>query len=323
MEPVISVVVPVFQVEGYIGRMAQSLGEQTVKDFEVVLVDDASGDNAIEVAHRSLAQSAVPHTVIEHKSNRGVAAARNTGLAAARGKNHICVDPDDVLHPRFLERLLACQRNGGVPIALCNYRMLRDGREWRPRRGHCQILEREEVLLRFLKRSIRVVSPAILVDSEFARRNSLTYSQSISFGEDVHYIWRAIAASPSLTYTDAALYGYVRRQGSTMSASSIAKVLTGYHGLRELPEAMPPGTPYEVRRWLLSRWVLGALKSSAGMHSLADFLQLSDAMDYQEHCEQLQGFPDLRVRLLALLLLRRRNLFYQMMGGRRLNQTPL
>ena len=103
----ISVIMPVFQGEPYIGEALRSLLDQSLPPAEIVVVDDGSTDGSVEVV-QSLVQSLgataeVPRVQIVHRANGGPAAARNTGLAAARHDLIAFHDADDLAHTGWLE----------------------------------------------------------------------------------------------------------------------------------------------------------------------------------------------------------------------------
>jgi glycosyltransferase involved in cell wall biosynthesis len=114
MTPRVSVVTPAFQAEWCVGAAVASVLWQTYRDFELVVVDDGSTDAtaAIVEAHRG------PITLIRKEHNEGLAAARNTGAAAARGELLTFCDADDILFARHLEALMAAyDRHGGIVAA--------------------------------------------------------------------------------------------------------------------------------------------------------------------------------------------------------------
>ncbi len=99
--PTVSVIIPAYNVEAYIGETLASLFAQTCQDFEAILINDGSTDGteaAIEPFRDRL--------VYIRQENKGVMAARNTGLRAARGRYIALLDSDDLLLPRFLEALV-------------------------------------------------------------------------------------------------------------------------------------------------------------------------------------------------------------------------
>lgn len=102
----LSVIVPVYGVEKYIERCAKSLLEQTYRDKELIFVDDASPDGSIDMLNAVLAHYPSQQvSVLRHAHNRGLAAARKTGLEAAQGEYIVSVDSDDYLEHNALEML--------------------------------------------------------------------------------------------------------------------------------------------------------------------------------------------------------------------------
>ena len=103
--PVVSIVVPCFNRAGLVGQVVESVRRQTLCEWELIVVDDGSSDD-LPAALRS-AQADARVRLIRHEVNRGVSAARNTGIAAARGRFVAFLDSDDEWLPRKLELQLA------------------------------------------------------------------------------------------------------------------------------------------------------------------------------------------------------------------------
>lgn len=103
----VSVIVPVYRVERYIARCAKSLLEQTFSDKEIIFVDDASPDRSVEVLKSVIANCSQQVQILHHAQNRGLAAARKTGLEAAKGEYIVSLDSDDYLEPDALQLLVA------------------------------------------------------------------------------------------------------------------------------------------------------------------------------------------------------------------------
>lgn len=104
----LSVIVPIYGVEKYIARCAKSVLEQTYVETELIFVDDASPDKSMSILRDLLVRYPQCQTIIlRHATNRGLAAARRTGIEAATGEYIVSLDGDDYLLPNALELLAA------------------------------------------------------------------------------------------------------------------------------------------------------------------------------------------------------------------------
>lgn len=99
--PVVSIIIPTYNRAHLLGRAIQSVLDQTHQDFELIIVDDGSTDNTEEIV-RSFSDERIRY--IKHDKNRGGAAARNTGIKAARGEYIAFQDSDDEWLPEKLEK---------------------------------------------------------------------------------------------------------------------------------------------------------------------------------------------------------------------------
>ncbi len=117
--PVISVIVPAYNVESFIGPCIDSILAQSFRTIEVIVVDDGSTDNTRQVIHQYAATDARVR-IVTHK-NSGLAVARNTGLDLACGEYVAFVDGDDLLEPGALENWLTGARRYNASIVLGGY----------------------------------------------------------------------------------------------------------------------------------------------------------------------------------------------------------
>jgi glycosyltransferase involved in cell wall biosynthesis len=125
--PQVSVIVPLFNGEATIQRSLDSVVAQTIKDIEIIAVDDASTDGSGDVVTR---WGSGRVTLLRHPQNRGAAAARNTGVAAARGRGIAFLDSDDAWKPDKLARQQSELTQAGDGVAACatGFDLHRDGR---------------------------------------------------------------------------------------------------------------------------------------------------------------------------------------------------
>lgn len=114
----ISVIVPVYNVERYLDTCLDSLLSQTLGPSEIVIVDDAATDGSLQIAE-NYAKRDQRVKVVRHDRNRGLAAGRNTGIAAANGEFIAFVDSDDWVAPDYLERLYRTMLTFNADISAC------------------------------------------------------------------------------------------------------------------------------------------------------------------------------------------------------------
>jgi glycosyltransferase involved in cell wall biosynthesis len=103
--PLISVVIPVYNVEKYLKECVASVLNQHFKDFDIILVDDGSTDNCMAICDTFSEKDSRVNVI--HKKNEGVGLARNTGLKVATGKYIFFLDSDDFVEPNFFVELIS------------------------------------------------------------------------------------------------------------------------------------------------------------------------------------------------------------------------
>ena len=118
-KPLLSIIVPVYDVERYLPKCIDSILAQTFTDFELILVEDGSPDNCPALCDAAAAKDARIRVI--HQKNGGLSAARNAGLDAARGEWIGFVDSDDYIAPEMYEVLYKAVQRTGADLALCDY----------------------------------------------------------------------------------------------------------------------------------------------------------------------------------------------------------
>lgn len=113
----VSVIVPIYNVEKYLDKCVESLLNQTYSEMEIILVDDGSTDNSGKICDAY--QERDDRIVVLHKANGGVSSARNEGLKIAKGEYIAFVDSDDWVHKEYIA-CLAEGLNSGADLAICS-----------------------------------------------------------------------------------------------------------------------------------------------------------------------------------------------------------
>lgn len=119
MEELISVIVPVYKVEAYLGRCVRSILAQTYKNLEIILVDDGSPDNCGAMCDEFAALHSRIHVL--HKKNGGLSDARNSGVEKSNGKYIAFVDSDDYIAPNYIQYLYDLAIQNQADISCCGW----------------------------------------------------------------------------------------------------------------------------------------------------------------------------------------------------------
>lgn len=117
--PKISIIIPVYNVEKYLNRCVDSILNQSLQDFEIILVNDGSTDSCPEICDKYVQQDERIRVI--HKQNARVAAARNDGIKVAQGEFISLIDSDDWIEPTMLEEMYSTATQFGCDFVMCDF----------------------------------------------------------------------------------------------------------------------------------------------------------------------------------------------------------
>ena len=311
MSPLISIIVPVYQVEDYISNTINSIINQTFSSFEVVLVNDGSKDKSIEIARELLVRAKVSHKII-NQENLGIAAARNTGIRNSKGMWILMVDSDDVIAPNLLIRSYEVSLKYNLGVVFCNFQYVRLNNIFKKPsiENEESIVEQNEILFFFLKRRIKLIFPGLLIRKDLIETNELWFNESMKYNSEQHFIWKLLFITNKVVFIKDKLYNYLVRGGNSIMASADSNaVMSGYNAMKKL-QAEIKGHQ-KIKRYILPRWVFGALKSSAGRMDFENFIELAKGTSYNRYLKYLIIFPDPCISFLSVIMAMNLRLFYK------------
>lgn len=132
--PKVSVIIPVYGVEKYIERCARSLFEQTLEDMEFIFVNDSTRDNSIDILLEVIneyPQRKNQIKILTHEVNKGLPAARQTGIKAAKGDYIAHCDSDDWVTPNAYQEMYETAAKENADMTICDF-FISDGKTYRP-----------------------------------------------------------------------------------------------------------------------------------------------------------------------------------------------
>ena len=148
MNDLISIIVPLHNVEQYLERCINSILQQTYENLEIILIDDGSTDTSGKICDEYAGRDC--RIKVIHKEKAGVSAARNAGFAIATGTYIGCVDSDDWIEPDMYETMYQATQKYQVPIAFCRYASVFEHETYARGTGKEFLFSREDLLRNYI-----------------------------------------------------------------------------------------------------------------------------------------------------------------------------
>lgn len=214
MEPLISVIIPVYNVEKYLNKCITSVVEQTYKNLEIIIVDDGSTDQSPEICDEWKKRDSRIQVV--HSSNGGAGKARNTALDMATGDYVTFVDSDDYIAPQMYQVLLE-QFYDGIGIVECNYSMVYDDSEkFKEERKIYKIHTYSAMEAMYENINDHIFRQ--LIWNKMYRKDVIKgiYFPTEKKIDDEFWTYQAIGNASKLIYMDQKLYAYRQQEQSVM-----------------------------------------------------------------------------------------------------------
>lgn len=218
-EPLISIIIPVYNMEQYLERCLDSVLNSSYCNVEIICIDDGSTDKSLEILRRYEANDS--RIVVFTQKNGGVSSARNTGLRTMTGEYVTFVDPDDYVHPEYLKQLYAAIQHTETGISISPFQRVGDeGEDFMPVDSEsfqvCSFLQMfqspDEIFYCCCGKLIR---SELLV--------GLLFHEDLVFGEDTVLFSQVCEREPSnqATLLTSPLYFYYQREGSAIKSAGI------------------------------------------------------------------------------------------------------
>ena len=207
--PEISVCIPVWNVEKYVAQCIESVFNQTIIDkAEIIIVNDFTPDNSIEVVQK-VADKYPMHKhrlhIVNHKENKGLAAARNTGLVNSIGKYVIQVDSDDWLEPDYLAKLYNAAEKNDADISGCDYFAEYKDKTLTVRED---LTKSPQDCLKYIITICQGIIWTKLVKKSLYIDNNISWVEGLDMGEDLLICSKLFAHAKKVADVDVPLYHY-------------------------------------------------------------------------------------------------------------------
>ena len=311
----ISIIIPVYKVGKYIENSMKSVVAQRFKDFEVILVDNNTPDDSIEIAERVLAGTEINYRVVK-QSIQGLPAARNMGIAEAKGEWLISIDPDDTISPYFLEELYRYATESNMLVIFGEYdEVEEDGLFVFPeekKENAFEILDRDYTMHNLLIRRLPLMvsnmffKKSLFVDHEFQ------FDQGVILGADLILVWRILLNLEKIGHLNKKLYNHFFRSDSLITAPSNEKIETNLAGYRRICDYVEKSYSKEFSEWIFARELYGLLSVVSILGEYKMFKENFDQYYTKDIHRSLRSFPDRRINIMDKILYTCPWLFFEM-----------
>ena len=235
-EVLVSIIIPIYNVEKYIERCARSLYEQTYINIEYIWVNDGTPDRSVDLLKRII--KAYPNReahvqIIEHPANLGLTTARNTGMSHAKGRYVFHCDSDDWADKDMIEALVIYAEEQQADLVWCDF-------------YKTYTLHEERISQRHLAQNIACIRSLLsekmhggywnkLIRRELYEKNTITFSPKASMCEDLRGSIQLFYYAGKVSYYPKAFYHYVQDNGGSLSANiSPEKHLSAFENINSI-----------------------------------------------------------------------------------------
>jgi glycosyltransferase involved in cell wall biosynthesis len=218
VKPKVSVIVPIYNVEAYLGRCLDSLVNQTLEEIEIICINDCSLDNSLVMLNK-YAKKDKRIKIIDFEKNQGVSIARNAGIKIAQGEYIGTVDPDDYVDLNYYEKLYLKAKETDSDIVHANLKL----KELRNVKEYINQVKRIGKIYFLVSHCLSIYKV------DFMRKHSLEYPAKIKQNEDIVFLAKALFFANKVEFAKDVFYHYIARENS--ASKCIEKYSHKYNGM--------------------------------------------------------------------------------------------
>lgn len=229
----ISVIIPVYNIENYLSRCIESILNQTYKNWEAIFINDGSTDNSLNILEKY--QKKDNRIKIINKKNEGSGAARNDGIENSNGEYIAFLDSDDWYENNFLEKLYKNLKENNSDIAMCNPKMVYENPQ---KNKNINTYSFENIELKKNPKQILGIlgMPVVwnkLYKKDIIVKNNIRFP-NYSFAEDVEFLYKTFLYANKISKVEEYLYNYYQREDSATKKVKVEAVEQVYKVLENI-----------------------------------------------------------------------------------------
>ncbi len=215
-----SIIVPVYNVEAYLEQCINSILLQSFKDYELILINDGSTDNCLEICKQYITKN--PEIRLINQDNKGLSAARNSGLNIAKGIYTWFVDSDDYIEKDSLKKLYESLNQKHIDVlAFSNYHLFENTGEIKENNLNptTEIYSNLEFINK--KLSLEIAPWIYIYQTHFLKSENIQFREDVKIHEDEFFLLEVFAKLKTIKCIKDRLYIYRFRQNSLMRSNRV------------------------------------------------------------------------------------------------------
>lgn len=210
----VSVIVPVYNASQYISKTLNSIIAQDFDSYEIIVIDDGSTDNSLEIIKDTLNQCNVSNKVI-HQENAGVSLARNVGIDESKGEYLVFIDADDYVSENHLSSLY----NGKTDFSLTLYAKKQGDKLTNLDSYSQDLISTQEFIEMELNMQITFNFFQLMYKSDIIKNNNIRFTPGIVYGEDTEFAHKALNYGDTIAINNEVTYYYVQHSQSAINTT--------------------------------------------------------------------------------------------------------
>ena len=319
MRGLVSIIIPMYNVEKYIERCLESIEGQLYHSIQIICIDDGSTDATYSVVLEYQKKSS-RNMITKKVENGGVSVARNLGIQCAEGEFVCFVDADDMLERDYITTLLrALESNDECDVAICRKRNVGELEDITSI-SNCgcpnsviEYSDSSEVLEKMLYHKVVAGIWNLLVRRELLVKNNLKFAEGYAYSEDLQLVWKIVACSNKVALIPQQLYLYRIRNSSAMTKFDFRRK-EGFWLFKELEifirEKKPNFSP-KFDKYGVAYWVWSTIWQAANLSdSFHDFIDKIKEYEADSYIKKLLDYPNVKVRISSRLFLISKKAYY-------------
>lgn len=305
----VSVIVPVFNAEEYIGKTIDSIINQDFDSYEIIVVDDGSTDGSLEIIKKTLENSQIPNRII-HQKNSGVSVARNNAIDVSKGEYIVFVDADDYITSNHISTLY----NGKSDFSLTLV-VKKDGEKLTDPKPYTQkSIKTEDFIKMELNMQIVFNFFQLMYRASIIKENNIRFTPGIVYGEDIEFAHKALSYGDEIIINNEKTYYYVQHPESAIKTTEYKRfqIVEIFEGLADFyNKNNKPELANLITTSRIPKAIFGNMNFF--FHNGYDFNEVMSKMKEQDLLTKLSKYEgDSKFKLKIRLFLLNPKIYYKM-----------